>query len=68
MGGIRKPPRHQAMIEPTPVTYKMIGKDAPDPNAAVVCNCKWDEGHEESCDIVKAHDLLMNRGAASPTS
>jgi len=32
-----------------------------DPNAAVKCNCAWNEGHEEHCDIVTANRLLMRR-------
>lgn len=31
------------------------------PDAPVECNCKWDGGHEPTCDIVAAHALLAKR-------
>lgn len=48
------------MIEPTPVTYRMIGRlDVVNPDAVVTCNCRWTAGHEAACDIVKANKLLV---------
>ncbi len=32
-----------------------------DPDAAVVCNCTWDLGHEATCNIVAANALLARR-------
>jgi hypothetical protein len=60
------------MNEPTPITYRMLHDHAAgmglsaeffgiDPDAPVVCNCNWDEGHEPSCDIVAANRLLMGK-------
>jgi hypothetical protein len=63
------------MNEPTPVTYRMLHEDAAgmglcaqffhisgiDPDAPVVCNCEWDEGHEQTCDLVAANDLRQKR-------
>jgi hypothetical protein len=50
------------MVEPNPITYRMIGKlDVPDPDAVVVCNCRWDEGHEPTCDIVEANRIILGR-------
>jgi hypothetical protein len=63
------------MIEPTPVTYRMLHEDAAgmglcdeffeinhiDPDAIVTCNCNWDAGHEATCDMVAANRLLMGR-------
>lgn len=47
------------------ITYRMlfgndvsqipIGAHADD---VVTCNCKWDNGHESNCNIVKANELL----------
>jgi hypothetical protein len=62
-----------------PVTYRELHEDAAgmglddsfftiskiDPNAAVKCNCDWDEGHEGHCDIVAANRILMSRQNAS---
>jgi hypothetical protein len=56
----------------SPVTYGMISKSYEDaglddpfmersnitPNMRVKCNCKFYMGHEPTCDIVVAHDLL----------
>lgn len=28
-----------------------------DPDMPVRCNCKWDNGHEPTCQIVEAHAL-----------
>lgn len=55
----------------SPVTYRMLHEDAAgmglagefftvsgiNPDASVKCNCKWDEGHEEHCDLVAANEL-----------
>lgn len=48
-----------------PITYRILfngdaskyplGVHADD---SVVCNCKWDGGHEPTCDLVLAHELL----------
>jgi hypothetical protein len=60
---------------PSAVTYRELHEDAAgmglddsffavskiDPNAAVKCNCAWDEGHEGHCDIVAANRILMSR-------
>lgn len=74
------------MIEPNPITYRMLFEDAAgmglsdvffiisglDPDATVVCNCDWDGGHQEGCDIVSAHNLRRRmakgsgRGLGSP--
>ena len=57
------------------VTYRELYEDAAgmglddslfavsqiDPNAAVKCNCEWDEGHHKNCDIVAANRILMRR-------
>ncbi len=32
-----------------------------DPNAPVKCNCAWNEGHGEHCDIVAANRILIQR-------
>src|SRR4051812_21639399 len=59
------------MTEPSPITYRMLHEDAAgmglapeffvisgiNPDAPVVCNCQWDEGHQATCDIVAAHTL-----------
>ena len=61
------------MLEPTPVTYRMLYETANggpllerfyyvhniDPNAIVKCNCNFDEGHETTCDLVKANTLII---------
>lgn len=49
------------MVEPNPVTYRMLGMTAevPNPDAPVTCSYTFDEGHEPDCDIVKAHDYKM---------
>ena len=61
------------MIEPTPITYRMLHEDAAgmplsqgffllsgiDPDAPVKCNCAFDVGHQAWCDIVEAHKLRM---------
>jgi hypothetical protein len=58
-------------VEPNPITYRMLHEDAAgmglaeefftvsgiNPDAAVKCNCNFDEGHEPACDIVAAHEL-----------
>ena len=31
------------------------------PDAPVECKCKWDGGHEPTCNIVAAHALLAKR-------
>ena len=63
------------MVEPTPITYRMLHEHAAgmalsaeffeisgiDPDAPVVCNCNWDGGHEPTCDIVAANELLMGK-------
>ncbi len=33
------------------------------PDAEVVCNCKWDGGHESNCDIVAANALRRSLAA-----
>lgn len=38
------------------------------PAAVVVCNCKWDGGHQAICDIVAAHALLLKRRADTLTA
>lgn len=59
------------MIEPKPITYRMLHEECAgmglcpeffaisgiNPDAPVVCNCKWDSGHEPTCDLVYAHKL-----------
>lgn len=59
------------MIDPNPITYRMLHEDAAgmgltsefftvsgiNPDAVVKCNCQWDAGHEAHCDLVAAHDL-----------
>ncbi len=32
----------------------------PNPEGPCVCTCAWDSGHQEHCDIVAAHALLMD--------
>lgn len=32
-----------------------------DPNAVVKCNCEWNDGHHENCDIVMANRILSER-------
>ncbi|MEI6177665.1 MAG: hypothetical protein WCS43_12295 [Verrucomicrobiota bacterium] len=63
------------LVLPLAVTYRELHEDAAgmglddsffavskiDPNAAVKCNCAWDEGHEGHCDIVAANRILMSR-------
>ena len=60
------------MSAANPITYRMLHEEAAgmglcaeffaqsgiDPDASVACNCKFDEGHEATCDIVAAHELL----------
>lgn len=64
-----------SIVEPNPITYRMLHEDAAgmglcpeffeisgiDPEAPVVCNCKWDAGHEPTCDIVAAMKLRRKR-------
>lgn len=59
----------------SPVTYRELHEEAAgmgldgsffavsqiDPNAPVKCNCNWNDGHEEHCDIVAANRILMSR-------
>lgn len=49
-----------------PITYRMLGKVAPDPDAPVVCNCQWDAGHEPTCDIVLAHEYRVTHEPPGP--
>jgi hypothetical protein len=63
------------LVLPLAVTYRELHEDAAgmgiddsffavskiDPNAAVKCNCDWDEGHHANCDIVAANRILMSR-------
>jgi hypothetical protein len=63
------------MIEPNPITYRMLHEHVAgmglcpefftvsgiNPDAAVVCNCAFNEGHEPSCDIVAAMNLRMHK-------
>lgn len=58
-----------------PITYRDLHEEAAgmglcadffkvsniNPDAPVECNCKWDAGHEPTCDIVAAHALLAKR-------
>jgi|SRR6185312_101426 len=68
----------EALRETNPITYRMLHEAAAgmglcddffaisgiDPHAAVKCNCSWDYGHEPTCDIVAAHELLTKIQAA----
>ena len=63
------------MPEPNPITYRMLHEEAAgmglcaeffqisgiNPDAPVVCNCKFDQGHEPTCDLVSANDLRRER-------
>lgn len=63
------------MIEPLPITYRMLHEDAAgmglcdeffavsgiDPDAVVKCSCHFDAGHEPHCDIVAARELRVKR-------
>ena len=63
------------LVLPLAVTYRELHEDAAgmgfdaaffavskiDPDAAVKCNCDWDEGHHANCDIVAANRILMQR-------
>ena len=31
-----------------------------EPDVPVKCNCTWDDGHGERCDIVVANELISN--------
>lgn len=58
-----------------PITYRDLHEEAAgmglcddffkvsniNPDDPVKCNCKWDAGHEPTCDIVAAHALLAKR-------
>lgn len=58
-----------------PITYRDLHEEAAgmslcdeffqvsniNPDAPVKCNCKWDGGHESTCDIVAANVLLAKR-------
>lgn len=60
-----------SLVEPSPITYRMLHEDAAgmglcieffsvsgiNPDAPVICNCDWDEGHQPSCDLVAANEL-----------
>lgn len=37
----------------------MLGIKSRTPDAPIKCNCKWDGGHESTCDIVAANAYLM---------
>lgn len=45
-----------------PITYRMLGRVAANPDAPVKCNCVFDEGHEPTCDIVAAHNFHEKHG------
>lgn len=44
-----------------PVTYRMLGIKSKTPDASIKCNCKWDNGHESTCDIVAANTFLKKK-------
>ena len=60
-----------------PINYRMIHEYAAgmglddgffvrsgiDPDAAVVCNCDFHEGHESHCDIVLANKMIAEEQA-----
>ena len=61
--------------EGCPITYRELHEEAAgmglsdeffkvsniNPDAPVKCNCKFDGGHEPTCDIVTAHELLEKK-------
>ena len=51
--------------DPNPVTYRQLYgvPNGIDLDAAVTCSCVFDAGHEATCDIVRAHDLLAAESA-----
>lgn len=61
--------------DPNPITYREMHEHFAgmglcaefftvskiNPDAPVTCNCEWDGGHEEKCDMVSAHEVMQAR-------
>jgi len=63
------------MIEPNPITYRMLHEHFAgyglcdeffsvsniDPDAVVTCSCRWNQGHEATCDLVAVNAMRTLR-------